>query len=126
LTRYVAADTEVNRYPIGGGVANFPVTQFLFGARAGIRFGNIGLFGKIRPGFARYDTALYQPGIGTKFNLDIGGVLEFYSSKHIGVRVDFGDTIIFFGTNPIGSPTGLRTLGARNHFQGGFGGFVHF
>ena len=126
LTRFVAADTEVNRYPIGGGAANFPMTQFLLGARAGIRFGNIGLFGKIRPGFAHYDSTLYAPGIGTKVNLDVGGIIEFYSRSHIGARLDFGNTVIFFGNNPIGSPTGLRTLGTRNQFQGSFGAFGHF
>ena len=63
LSHYLAVDTEANRYPIGGGAANFPVTQALFGARAGIQLGKIGFFGKIRPGFGVYDTSVYQPGI---------------------------------------------------------------
>jgi hypothetical protein len=126
LSRYVALDSEANRYPIGGGAANFPVTQVLVGARGGIRFGNIGVFGKVRPGFGIYDKTFYQRGIGTKANLDVGGVLEFYSAKHIGARIDFGDTIIFFGSSPIGSPIGPKSLGTRNHFQGSFGVFVHF
>jgi len=126
LSHYLAIDTEANRYPIGGGAANFPVTQALFGARAGIRFGKVGFFGKIRPGFGVYDSSVYQPGIGTKANLDMGGVLEFYSERHFGARLDFGDTIIFFGNNPIGSPIGPRNLGTRNQFQGSFGVFLHF
>jgi len=126
LSRYLAVDAEANRFPIGGGAANFPVTQALFGARAGIRVGNIGLFGKVRPGFGAYDTTLYQPGIGTKANLDVGGVLEFYSVRHFGARLDFGDTIIFFGNNPIGSPVGMKILGTRNQLQGSFGVFLHF
>jgi hypothetical protein len=126
LSPYVAVDSEVNRYPIGGAAANFPVTQVLFGARAGIRFGKMGFFGKIRPGFGIYDNTLYQPSIGTKANLDAGVVLEFYSARHVGARIDFGDTIIFFGSNQIGSPVGPKTLGTRNHFQGSFGVFIHF
>lgn len=126
LSRYFAVDGEANRYPIGGAAANFPFTQVLIGARAGIRLGNIGLFGKIRPGLGLYDNTLYQPGIGTKANLDLGGILEYYFAWHVGARIDFGDTMIFWGSNPIGSPTGTKTLGTRNQLQGTFGVFVHF
>jgi hypothetical protein len=79
-----------------------------------------------RPGFGVYDSSVYQPGIGTKANLDMGGILEFCSERRFGARLDFGDTIIFFGNNPIGSPTGPRNIGTRNQFQGSFGVFLPF
>ena len=33
----------------------------------------------------------------TEFTLDAGGVVEFYPSRRITLRVDVGDTIIYYG-----------------------------
>ena len=46
--RFLDAEVEVNRFPIGGTAAEFPGTEFLFGAKAGYRGGP---FGMGRPGF---------------------------------------------------------------------------
>ena len=125
LTRFVALDSAVNRYPLDG-QTSFPVTQALVGIRAGIKIGGVGLYGKIRPGFLRYDETLFGSAIGTKPNLDVGGVLEFYSSRHIGVRFDMGRSIVFYGNNPIAAPLGPRTPGTSNQLQCMFGIFAHF
>lgn len=95
--RFVDAEAEVNRFPIGGGVALFPATQGLFGVRVGRRFGPLGLFGKVRPGITRFDSNAYVPNLSTKPTLDMGGVVEFYSQRHIAGRLDFGDTVVWYG-----------------------------
>ncbi len=92
--------------------------QGLFGAKVGKRFGTVGLFAKARPGFVRFSkgdyqpvggcTAIFPPPIGcfeptakTNFAFDIGGVVEWYPSKHTIVRLDAGDTIIHFGNRNV-------------------------
>jgi len=109
------------------------ITEGLFGVKAGKRFQKWGIFGKARPGLASFSKGAFNlvpiGGGGpfpfrvesrrlTNFALDVGGVLEFYPSRHIVTRFDFGDTMNFFGkrttgfqliTDPI---TGVTTLGA--------------
>jgi hypothetical protein len=128
LNRFVSLDSEVNRYPVGGTIAIFPMTQVLAGARVGLMLGSVGIFGKIRPGFSAYDATEYRPGIGTKPNLDIGGVLEFYSRRHVGARIDVGSTIFFYGDGPVRTPAGPDpiVLGTRGLLQAGFGVFAWF
>ena len=84
-------------------VGGLPV-QGLFGVKAGKRFDKIGVFGKVRPGFLSFSDTV-QSGLGefsndffrrTHFNLDVGGVLEFYPSRRIVIRADVGDTIIWY------------------------------
>lgn len=128
LTRFVSLDSEVNRYPVGGTIAVFPLTQVLAGARVGVVLGSVGIFGKIRPGFSSYGVTAYKPGIGTKPNLDIGGVIEFYSRRHVGARFDVGSTVIFYGNGPVRtamSPDPI-VLGTRGLLQASLGVFVWF
>jgi len=128
LTRFVSLDTEVNRYPIGGAPAGFPLTQVLAGARAGVVLGPLGIFAKVRPGFSSYDATQYRPGIGTKPNLDIGGVVAFYSHRHVGARFDLGSTVVFYGNSPVRTPLGPEpvALGTRALLQASAGVFAWF
>jgi hypothetical protein len=124
LFRFVDAEAEINRYPIGGAISVFPATQALIGARVGYRLGPIGLFAKARPGFMRFDENAYAPRLGTRANLDIGGILELYSTRHVAVRMDFGDTVIFYGREPMLSPVGggiVPQPGTRHQLQASFG-----
>lgn len=128
VNRFVSLDSEVNRYPVGGTVTAFPMTQVLVGARVGVVPGPLGVFGKIRPGFSSYDATAYKPGIGTKANLDIGGVIEFYSRRHVGARFDVGSTVFFFGDGPVrtaASPDPI-VLGNRGLLQASWGVFAWF
>jgi hypothetical protein len=90
------AEAEVNRFPIGGAASNYPATQALFGARVGRRIGPFGVYGKLRPGFIRFDQNLYDPKLGTQPALDAGGILELYSARHIAGRFDVGDTMVWY------------------------------
>lgn len=100
LNEYAALDAELNYFSTGE--VNLDRTQGLFGVKAGRRFGSspkVGLFVKARPGFMRFHGERV-PGASvngtTKFALDLGGVLELYPSKRTVVRIDAGDTIIFY------------------------------
>ncbi len=81
-------------------------TQALFGIKAGTRSRRVGLFGKIRPGFVNFSNFMRQPEpcicsnppplefSETDLALDVGGVVEFYTSRRTFIRVDVGDTIV--------------------------------
>jgi hypothetical protein len=114
----------------------FPVsgqkTQGLFGLKAGIRSRRAGVFGKVRPGFMSFGQspergvlfddlqlpfALWLAGGRTAFALDLGGVVEFYPSRHTVVRFDLGDTVVNFRGNFVG-----RSLTTHNlQFNAGVG-----
>jgi hypothetical protein len=86
-------------------------TQGVFGLKAGIRSRRAGVFGKVRPGYMRFGQspepvgciAIAPPPFAceiargrTAFALDLGGVVEFYPSRHTIVRFDLGDTLVYF------------------------------
>jgi hypothetical protein len=37
------------------------------------------------------------------FAADLGGVLEYYPSRHTTIRIDLGDTILFYGGTALGT-----------------------
>ena len=132
LLPYVAGEVEINRFPVGGGQSTYPATQVLFGARTGFQIlGGIGLYAKIRPGIIAFDPNLYVPDLRRRAALDIGGVIEFYSRRHLAVRFDCGDTMVFYG-NDVAIPnlavpgTPLTVPGTRHQLQWGFGVSVWF
>lgn len=105
--KYVAtAEAEVNYFSGNRYVSeirrNGRVTQGLFGVKIGRKFEKFGVFGKVRPGFVNYSkgnasVTFNNPSATetkTNFATDIGGVLEFYPTKRIITRFDFGDTIV--------------------------------
>lgn len=78
-----------------------------FGPKVGWRSERFGLFGKVRPGFARlFDKGLtcegevctrmllVRPQYRTEFALDLGAVVEFYPTARTVTRVDLGSTMI--------------------------------
>jgi len=90
---------------------NGNVTEVVGGVKVGKRFENWGIFAKARPGFVSFsqgDVDVIRvpanPALPIDFDIhrlnafaaDLGGVLEFYPSKRIVTRFDFGDTLIHF------------------------------
>src|SRR5215467_12936435 len=84
-----------------------PTLNILIGAKAGVRREHFGFFGKVRPGFVsnaneirgatlNLDTGQETNRFGrmTERALDLGGVMEYYPSRHWLVRWDMGDTLI--------------------------------
>jgi len=92
----LALDTEVIGYA--------GKTSALAGFKGGRRFDRFGVFGKSRFGMWHFNQ--------TYFATDIGGVLEYYPSRHTVVRIDIGDTILFYGGS---------ALGTVHNFQPGIG-----
>jgi hypothetical protein len=83
--------------------------QVLAGPRAGVRWRDLGLFGRIRPGFVRFSERFFKPNIAcilifpppeaclaphTNLALDVGGTVEVPVGPRTRVRLDLGDTLI--------------------------------
>jgi hypothetical protein len=120
FNRSVAVEAVGNFFPhscsyCGGNVGDNSgiIKQGLFGVKAGKRFEKWGIFAKARPGvvtFGQGQTIYTIAGTGTSavvhiqrkgqsnFAADLGGVLEFYPSKHIVTRFEGGDTLIHYGS----------------------------
>jgi hypothetical protein len=93
--------------------------QGLFGVKAGYRSDRWGVFGKVRPGFVRFEKFVYRSDVVciaifpppaaclTSFTaaaLDLGGVVEVYPSNRLVVRLDAGSTYIGSSTARSGRP----------------------
>ncbi len=127
---YFLQDTHGSTNIYGG-----PVLQGLFGVKGGIRRNHFGFFGKVRPGFQSYAQALEriesQPsgsldstyGRSTNFALDLGGIAEFYPTEGSTLRMEAGDSHIFFSPHTVDvNGTSLQyDLGMRHSIQFVFG-----
>ena len=86
------------------------IVEGFAGVKYGKRFEKWGIFAKARPGVISFSQGAFDvvptgsPLIPielefnrlTTFAMDVGGVVEFYPSKRIVTRFDFGDTIVHF------------------------------
>lgn len=89
------------------------ILQGLAGIKGGIRRNHFGFFGKVRPGFQSYSDALagittsataadsYTYSRNDVFVLDLGGIVELYPSERNTLRIEIGDTHLFFGTRDL-------------------------
>jgi hypothetical protein len=145
--KYIAAlDTEVSFLP-GQRFVSTPrsdgrVFQGFSGLKIGRKWDKVGVFAKARPGFTQYSkgreiisgsyaSPVFNYEKETNFAFDTGGILEFYPSKKITTRFDFGDTMVKYGQrNAIGfdfinsALTPLRLPGSVKHnfqFSAGIG-----
>ena len=90
---------------------NGTITEAFGGLKVGKRFEKWGIFAKGRPGVVSFSRGAFnlvpapgQPSFPfdfefsrvNSFAVDAGAVLEFYPSKRIVTRFDFGDTIMHF------------------------------
>ncbi len=121
-----------NRAP-GGAHDGGEILQGLVGVKGGIRRNHIGFFGKVRPGFNSYSQAVtsftaappgqvntYTFGRSTNFVLDLGGIVELYPTEHSTLRLEAGDTHIFYGANTVdinGIPTSFPGDGLKHSIQ---------
>ena len=100
FTHWLAFDSAVNFMP--GQQGTKPMTEGLFGVRMGHRYQHFGVFGKVRPGFIYYESAV-PGGLGdgantptslTRFAADFGGTVELYPARRSTVRFDVGTTMV--------------------------------
>jgi hypothetical protein len=103
FTDNIAVEGELTYFPQDLGTIATSSYQGLFGVKTGWRSEKAGIFGKIRPGFMRFDR-LAPALTSTQLAVDIGGVVELYPFRRSVVRFDIGDTIINFGTGLVATP----------------------
>jgi hypothetical protein len=82
--------------------------QTLVGVKTGKRFEKLGFFAKARPGFIYFSKDPFGVGragatplrpdwaSSLEPSLDIGGVVEYYTSRGLILRFDLGDTIVSY------------------------------
>jgi hypothetical protein len=142
LTDHLGLEAETVFFPNRGFSAEQRAAgravQGLFGVKAGKRWEKWGVFAKGRPGFISFSNGHSVADVNsagtlisshferaTHFAFDVGGVLEFYPTRHIVTRFDAGDTIIRYGQQTVPAffffPTGPATFtlpaNTRHNFQ---------
>jgi hypothetical protein len=135
FNEHFAFDTAVNLF-LGNPATSGRIVQGQFGVKAGVRKGKVGVFGKVRPGFMHFRNDPFGArGTGgglfrdrassTEPMVDVGGVVEFYTSDAFFLRLDVGDTIINYRQRtirPTFSGPEVSVGGFTTHnFQGSFG-----
>lgn len=106
-------------------------SQALFGIKSGMRWRKWGLFGKFRPGFIRYSSAItgatttstsitFTRGPLKDAAFDLGGGAEFFLSRRFLFRYDAGEMIIHEGPSTYvlnGVAASNPSFTAWNHFE---------
>ena len=123
----LSSDVEWTHYPENQS-GNFGETAALFGVRAGKRFERIGLFVKLRPGVMHFGGKYFIDRLDRKthFILDAGGELEYYPTRRTFLRLDLGDTVIYYGGARFNDRPDPDPLGTVHNFQSGIGVGLRF
>jgi hypothetical protein len=108
FTRRTSFDAEVTYF------TNPRASSVLSGIKSGFRSSRFGTFGKTRAGIWHFGGSYFDPRLNRKtfFTMDLGGILEYYPSRRTVVRIDLGDTVIFYQS---------ARLGTVHNFQPGLG-----
>jgi Outer membrane protein beta-barrel domain len=147
LTSYIGLEAEGNFFVRDTPEFDGPgghIFQGQFGVKAGKRFDSFGFFGKLRPGFVGFtrvnqlvstETVIlpafdnrqvtfgtFRVGRQLYYSTDVGGVIEFYPSRRVMTRFDFGDTIIRYSEYAVqgfsvSHPIVRRPPETRHNFQ---------
>jgi hypothetical protein len=127
---FISLESEVNFFPTTSG-GDLGETQAFFGLKFGKKIGSWGGFVKVRPGFTHFGGGAFPTRLTeqTKFALDLGGGIEHDLGPKITLRLDIGDTRIYYGDARLlavpGGPAGPR-LGTHQTLQSSIGLIVHF
>ncbi len=135
FARHFALDAEIEASPfrttnLQTGYQGGYLSQAFVGLKSGKRWNRFGIFGNFRPGLDSYSgvikgitaTTIFPITYGrrTDPSFNFGGVLEFYLSRRVLFRYDFGDTIIHYNTGSLFT-TGGQSLASpsevKNNFQ---------
>jgi hypothetical protein len=110
---YLPHDDHTRNYQDGG-----QAFEAYAGLKAGFHTRRFGYFAKFRPGIVQFAKTLEEEDITpttislrfdkfTDLAFDTGGVIEFYPSRHLALRTDMGDDILWYRARTIvlnGSP----------------------
>jgi hypothetical protein len=129
-------DTEINFLP-GNSATSGNHLQGLFGMKAGKRFSEVGIFLKARPGFLHFRRDPFGVGESssnffsheraksTELNIDLGGVIEYYTALNLILRFDLGDSMIRYSPRTVRTSDFVAPFEAggftTHNWQGGFG-----
>ena len=130
FTATVGVEAEVTFCPQNPS-GNFGETLFAAGPRAGVALGRAVVYGRFRAGFVRFAGRQFRSQNGhsrTEPAIDIGGALELPVSLWAAMRMDVGDLIVPFGSEPIrgGLPPYATRLGVTHNLTGSIGMLVRF
>src|SRR5262249_44020667 len=122
VAKHVAIDGEVDHYPENPS-GNFGETAALVGFKSGWRSGRFGAFAKARAGMMNFGGGFFKQRLERKTvaDADLGGVLEYYPSPRTVIRIDLGDTVLFYGSQSLQPSFPSHPLGTVHNFQPGFG-----
>ena len=105
-------ESEINYLP-GNSATSGNHLQGFFGIKAGKRWKKGGIFLKARPGFIHFRRdpfGVQKPGSSifshewassTESDLDLGGVIEYYTSRGLILRFDLGDSLIRYARRTV-------------------------
>jgi opacity protein-like surface antigen len=127
---FISLEGEVNFFPTTSG-GDLGETQAFFGLKFGKKIGRWGAFVKLRPGFTHFGGGMFPTRLTqqTKFALDLGGGLEYGLAPKVDLRLDVGDTRIYYGDAALlAAPAGAAgpRLGTHSTLQSSLGLVVHF
>src|SRR5262245_23621680 len=130
LTATIGVEAEVTFCPQNPS-GNFGETLFAAGRRAGVGLGRAVVYGRVQAGAVRFGGRRFRSqngGARTEPAIDIGGSLELPVSPWVAMRMDVGDLIIPFGSEPIrsGLPPYATRLGVTHNLTGSIGMLVRF
>ena len=105
--------------------------------KSGKRWEKGGVFLKVRPGFIHFRRdpfGVAKPGRGfpshervssTELDVDLGGVIEYYTARGLILRLGLGDSVIRYARRTVRTSELLPTLEAggftTHNWQGSFG-----
>jgi hypothetical protein len=116
FSKYVGLDSSVLVFPRKVEFVDFQqggrMVQAVAGIRAGVRRGRFGVYVKVRPGvqiftltnaglFAIGTTILPASSPFPDFALDVGGIIEYSASRHLMLRLDGGQTWLYYPARTI-------------------------
>jgi len=123
----IGADAELTHYP-SNSAGNFGETAALLGVRIGARVNRVGLFAKARPGVMHFGGDYFKTRLDdrTHFIMDVGGMVQYYFQHRVIVRLEFGDTTIYYGGAKLFNRPNPDALGTVHNFQSGLGLALRF
>jgi hypothetical protein len=134
-------ETEINFLP-GNPATSGSHLQGFFGVKSGKRWEKGGIFLKARPGFIHFRRdpfGVEKPGnslfsheraASTEPDVDLGGVVEYYTARGLILRFDLGDSVIHYARRTVRTSEFLPTFEAggftTHNWQGSFGISLRF
>jgi hypothetical protein len=119
---HVTVEAEANHFPENSS-GNFGETQVVGGVKAGGHLGSWGGFIKVRPGFLHFGGRDFRArNLALNYAvLDIGAIVERSIAERVVLRMDFGNTIIFYGGDVVNTALGTLRPGTESNLQMSFG-----